>query len=67
LFALLPAGHRLVKCKAIRAEDLRREKFISFSATYSPMLRHVIDNYLTQTGIHLTPAHEVETLPPTGQ
>jgi LysR family transcriptional regulator, hca operon transcriptional activator len=63
LFALLPAGHRLVKRKAIRAEDLRGESFISFSATYSPVLRHVIDDYLTRSGVHLTPAHEAETLP----
>ncbi|MEA2776417.1 MAG: LysR family transcriptional regulator, hca operon transcriptional activator [Acetobacteraceae bacterium] len=63
LFALLPAGHRLVKCKAIRAEDLRGETFISFSATYSPVLRHVIDDYLMRSGVHLTPAHEAETLP----
>ncbi len=63
LFALLPAGHRLVKRRAIRAEDLRGETFISFSATYSPMLRHVIDGYLMRSGVHLMPAHEAETLP----
>ncbi len=63
LFALLPANHRLAKRKAIRAEDLRGETFISFPATYSPMLRRVIDDYLLRSGVHLTPAHEAETLP----
>ena len=63
LFALLPADHRLVKRKAIRAEDLRGETFISFPATYSPMLRQVIDGYLMRSGVHLTPMHEAETLP----
>lgn len=36
LFALLPANHRLAKRKAIRAEDLRGETFISFPANVLP-------------------------------
>jgi LysR family hca operon transcriptional activator len=63
LFALLPADHRLARRKAIRAEDFRGETFISFPATYSPMLRQIIDDYLMRSGVHLTPAHEAETLP----
>jgi LysR family hca operon transcriptional activator len=63
LFMLLPADHRLAKRKAIRIQAIRDETFIGISATYSPALRRVIDDYLTRSGIHLVPAHEAETLP----
>ncbi|HEY8289043.1 MAG TPA: LysR substrate-binding domain-containing protein, partial [Acetobacteraceae bacterium] len=63
LFVLMPADHRLAKRKAIRVDEIRGETFINFSTKYSPELRRVIDDYLMRSGINITPAHEVETLP----
>ena len=63
LFALLPADHRLARCPDIRISDIATEPFISFSASYSPALRRVIDDYLGRSGIDVTPMHEAETLP----
>ena len=63
LFALLPAGHALARHKSVRIQDLAIETFISFSASYSPMLRRLIDRYLLQSGLHVVPAQEAETLP----
>ncbi len=63
LFALLPAGHALARHKSVRLQDLATETFINFSASYSPMLRRLIDSYLLQSGLHVVPAQEAETLP----
>jgi LysR family transcriptional regulator, hca operon transcriptional activator len=63
LFMLLPAGHRLAKRKTVRAQDIRDERLVSFSAQYSPALRQVIDDYLRRSGVEPTPAHAAETLP----
>jgi LysR family transcriptional regulator, hca operon transcriptional activator len=63
LFALLPAGHALARQKSVRIHELAAEKFISFSAGYAPMLRQLIDRYLLQSGLHVVPAQEAETLP----
>ena len=63
LYALLPAGHRLASRTSIRLDEIASEPFISISKQYSPALRNVIDDYLTRSGVHLTPAHEAETLP----
>ena len=63
LFVLLPAGHRLARRRTIRAADIGKEPFISFSASYSPALRGVIDDYLGRSGVDVTPVHEAETLP----
>jgi LysR family hca operon transcriptional activator len=63
LFVLLAAGHRLAKRKAIRVNELASEPFISFSKSYAPALRRVIDDYLRRAGVDLEPAHEAETLP----
>jgi LysR family transcriptional regulator, hca operon transcriptional activator len=45
LFVLLPADHRLAQRQTIRVADIGKEPFISFSASYSPALRQVIDDY----------------------
>ena len=63
LFVLLPADHRLAHRRTIRAADLGKEPFISFSASYSPALRRVIDDYLKQSAVDVTSVHEAETLP----
>jgi LysR family transcriptional regulator, hca operon transcriptional activator len=63
LFVLLPVDHRLAQRKTVGITDIGKEPFISFSPSYSPALRRVIDDYLSQSGIHVTPVHEAETLP----
>jgi LysR family hca operon transcriptional activator len=63
LFVLLPAGHRLARRKTVGVDDIASEPFISFPAKYAPALRHAIDDYLGQHGIHRPPSHEAETLP----
>lgn len=63
LFVLLPADHPLSQRHAIRVGDIANEPFISISASYSPLLRSVVDEFLRHHGVHATPVHEAETLP----
>jgi LysR family hca operon transcriptional activator len=60
LLVFLPSGHRLAALKAISPADLVGEKFVSVSHTAAPVLRRVIDNYLKRSGVHVTPAHEID-------
>ena len=59
LMVVLPSNHRLAALKAIRPQDLIGETFVTVSRT-APVLRGVIDNYLKQCGIKITPAHEAD-------
>jgi LysR family hca operon transcriptional activator len=61
LVAVLPRDHRLAAFKAIRPGDLAGETFVTVSDT-APVLRVVIDNYLKQSGINISPAHEADHL-----
>jgi LysR family hca operon transcriptional activator len=61
LVVILPSDHRLVSHDAIAPQDLVGETFISVSGT-APTLRVVIDGYLKQSGVAITPAHEVDNL-----
>lgn len=63
LFAVIPATHRLARAKAVDAQALAGEKFISFSQAYSPALRQVIDAWFAREGVQVVPVHEAETLP----
>jgi LysR family hca operon transcriptional activator len=63
LFALLPVAHRLAALDTVPVEALAEEKFVSISRHYAPALRNVIDTFLNDAGIRLTPVHEAETLP----
>jgi LysR family hca operon transcriptional activator len=36
------------------------ETFVTVSNRATPVLRAVIDNYLKRSGIHITPAHEID-------
>jgi LysR family transcriptional regulator, hca operon transcriptional activator len=60
LLVFLPSDHPLAALKAISPADLMGEKFVSVSQTAAPVLRGVIDNYLKRSGIHVTPAHEID-------
>jgi LysR family hca operon transcriptional activator len=60
LVVVLPSDHRLAALKAIRPADLVGETFVTVSNRATPVLRAVIDNYLKRSGIHITPAHEID-------
>ena len=59
LIVVLPSDHRLAALKAISPADLVGETFVTVAHS-APVLRGVIDNYLKRSGIHLTPAHEID-------
>jgi LysR family transcriptional regulator, hca operon transcriptional activator len=59
LVVVVPSDHRLAALKAISPEDLVGETFVTVAHT-APVLRGVIDNYLKRSGIHITPAHEID-------
>jgi len=59
LVVVLPSDHRLAALQAISPGDLVGETFVGVSNT-APVLRGVIDDYLKRSGIHITPAHEVD-------
>jgi LysR family hca operon transcriptional activator len=61
LVVVLPCDHRLAACKAISPGDLEGETFVTVSDT-APVLRAVIDNYLKQSGVNITPDHEADHL-----
>src|SRR6202045_192318 len=60
LVVVLPSDHRLAALKAIAPADLVGETFVTVSNRATPVLRAVIDNYLKRSGIHITPAHEID-------
>jgi LysR family hca operon transcriptional activator len=59
LVVVLPSDHRLASRKAISPADLVGETFVTVAHS-APVLRGVIDNYLKRSGVHLTPAHEID-------
>jgi LysR family hca operon transcriptional activator len=59
LVVVLPSDHRLAARKAISPADLVGETFVTVAHS-APVLRGVIDNYLKRSGIHITPAHEID-------
>jgi LysR family hca operon transcriptional activator len=59
MVVILPSNHRLAALKAISPRDLVGEAFVGVSHT-APVLRAVIDNYLKQSGVKITPQHEVD-------
>jgi LysR family hca operon transcriptional activator len=59
LVVILPSDHRLAALKAISPRDLVGETFVGVADT-APVLRAVIDNYLKQSGVKITPQHEVD-------
>src|SRR5260221_5938515 len=59
LMVVLPCEHRLAALKAISPKDLVAKTFVIVSNT-APVLRAVIDKYVTRSGIDITPAHEAD-------
>jgi len=61
LVVVLPGEHPLAAQPAIRPQALVDETFIGVSPV-APVLRRVIDDYLTSSGIAMTPDHDVDNL-----
>jgi len=61
LMAVLPSDHPLALHKSIALREIASEPFVSVSNT-APALRAVIDDYVRQTGLTMTPAHEADNL-----
>src|SRR6202011_5486558 len=59
LIVVLPSEHRLAALEAISPADLVGETFVTVAHS-APVLRGVIDNYLKRSGVHITPAHEID-------
>ncbi len=61
LVVVLPGDHRLAPQEAIHPQDIAGETFISVSNT-APVLRLVIGDYLSRSGLDIKPDHEVDHL-----
>jgi LysR family transcriptional regulator, hca operon transcriptional activator len=61
LIVLMPSDHRLTARTAIRPEELMGETFI-MASNKAKVLRDVIERYLQQSGVDITPAHGVDNL-----
>jgi LysR family hca operon transcriptional activator len=59
LTVILPSDHRLATLQSVSPRDLVGETFVAVSNT-APVLRKVIDHYLKQSGVNITPAHEAD-------
>ena len=61
LVVVLPSDHRLAAQPAIRPQELVGETFIGVSPV-APVLRGIIDDYLSRSGVDITPDHDVDNL-----
>ena len=61
LVVVLLGDHRLAVRPAISPHDIAGETFIGVSQT-APVLRAVIDEYLNESGVTVTPDHEADNL-----
>src|SRR6202022_2112064 len=61
LIVLMPSDHRLTARTAIRPEDLVGETFI-MASNKARVLHDVIERYLQQSGVDITPDHGVDIL-----
>jgi LysR family hca operon transcriptional activator len=61
LVVILPSDHRLASQEVIDPKEIAGETLLSVSKT-APVLRVVIDEYLTRSGIDIKPEHEADNL-----
>ena len=61
LVVILPGDHPLASQPAIRPQALVGETFIGVSPV-APVLRGIIDDYLSRSGVDITPDHDVDNL-----
>jgi LysR family transcriptional regulator, hca operon transcriptional activator len=61
LVVLLPSDHPLAAKDSVKLTEIATDPFVTVSKT-APALRRVIDDYIRQTGLAITPAHEADNL-----
>jgi LysR family hca operon transcriptional activator len=61
LVVVLPSDHHLARQAAIRPQALVGETFIGVSPV-APVLRGIIDDYLSRSGVSMVPDHDVDNL-----
>jgi LysR family hca operon transcriptional activator len=61
LVAIMPSDHRLASKDAVGIEDLREETFIRMSKT-APVLRKLVDDYISRARITPAPDLEIDNL-----
>jgi LysR family hca operon transcriptional activator len=61
LVVVLPSDHPLVAKDHIELREIATDPFVNVSKT-APALRLVIDDYIRQAGLAITPAHEADNL-----
>ena len=61
LIVLMPSDHRLTARTAIRPEDLVGETFV-MASNKAKVLHDVIEQYLLESGVDITPEHGVDNL-----
>ncbi|SDT32070.1 LysR family transcriptional regulator [Bradyrhizobium canariense] len=61
LVMVMPSDHRLTANASVDIREIVGQPFINVSRT-APALRAVIDDYIRQTGLKITPAHEADNL-----
>jgi LysR family hca operon transcriptional activator len=61
LIVLMPSDHRLTGRAAIRPEDFVGETFI-MASNKAKVLHDVIERYLRESGVNITPEHGVDNL-----
>jgi LysR family hca operon transcriptional activator len=59
LVAILPSDHRLAGKPEVEPRDLEGEVFVGFSDV-PHVLRDVVDAYLGQSGVDVTPSHHID-------
>lgn len=62
LVMIMPSGHRLAAGKAVDPKDLAGETFIGISPV-PRILRGVVNQYLEQSGVRITPQLEIDNFP----
>jgi LysR family hca operon transcriptional activator len=61
LVVVLPSDHHLAANDSVGMREIAGQPFINVSGT-APSLRAIIDDYIRQTGLKITPAHEADNL-----
>jgi LysR family transcriptional regulator, hca operon transcriptional activator len=61
IVVVLPGDHNLARHSAIRPQALVGETFIGVSPV-APVLRRIIDDYLSRSGVDIVPDHSVDNL-----
>jgi LysR family hca operon transcriptional activator len=61
LVVILPSDHRLASQGSISLQEITGEMFVGVSRT-APVLRTVLNDFFTRSGVTITPSHEVDNL-----